>query len=54
MAKQKRWTKILEELKRKDNISVNDLIDILNVSPATIRRDLQEMEDLKMKMEIFP
>ena len=29
MAKQKRWTKILEELKRKDNISVNDLIDIL-------------------------
>lgn len=48
MAKQKRWTRILEELKRKDNISVNDLIDILNVSPATIRRDLQEMEDLKM------
>lgn len=48
MTKQKRWTKILEECKTQDSISVNELVNLLNVSPATVRRDLQEMEDLKM------
>lgn len=43
--KQKRWSKILEICESNNIVSVNELINHLNVSEATIRRDLQNMED---------
>jgi DeoR family fructose operon transcriptional repressor len=48
MSKQKRWSVIIETCKTHERISVEELTELLNVSPATIRRDLQEMEDLQM------
>ena len=48
MSKQKRWSRIIESCKSRDHLSVDELVDILHVSPATVRRDLQQMEDLNM------
>lgn len=48
MAKQKRWSQIIELCKTSEYVSVNEIIEKMNVSPATIRRDLQEMDDLNM------
>lgn len=45
MSKQNRWNQITEICHRQDKVSVEELVHILQVSPATIRRDLQEMED---------
>jgi DeoR family fructose operon transcriptional repressor len=39
-----RQEKILELLQKNGTISVNELIDILQVSPATVRRDLERLE----------
>jgi DeoR family fructose operon transcriptional repressor len=39
-----RQEKILELLQQNGTISVNELIDILQVSPATVRRDLERLE----------
>lgn len=48
MNRQQRWSKISDILKEKQSISTEELIRLLNVSPATVRRDLQDMEDLKI------
>ncbi len=48
MNKQHRWNRIAELCKEKESISVEELVNELDVSPATIRRDLQNMEDLKI------
>jgi DeoR family fructose operon transcriptional repressor len=48
MTKEHRWNKIAELCKEKGQISVEELSEELSVSPATIRRDLQQMEDLKI------
>lgn len=48
MVKQHRWNRIAELCKEKDSVSVEELVEMLGVSPATIRRDLQNMEDLKI------
>lgn len=48
MAKQQRWAKILELCEKNDAVYVQNLVDILHVSEATIRRDLQQMEDLSL------
>lgn len=48
MNKENRWNQILILCQSHDRVSVNDLVDALHVSPATIRRDLQEMEDRNM------
>ena len=45
MIKQTRWIKIAQLCKEKDRVTVEELVQILHVSPATVRRDLQEMED---------
>ncbi|GCL71745.1 DeoR/GlpR transcriptional regulator [Paenibacillus naphthalenovorans] len=39
-----REEKILEILQKNGTVSVNELIDILQVSPATVRRDLERLE----------
>ncbi|AHF57609.1 C-terminal truncated transcriptional regulator [Spiroplasma eriocheiris CCTCC M 207170] len=44
MIKDIRWHKILELLKEDHIILVNDIIEKLNLSPTTVRRDLTEME----------
>lgn len=44
MKEQERQQQILELLKIKENVSVIKLINALEVSPATIRRDLTKME----------
>ena len=48
MSKQYRWSKIIDLCKEKDTVTVEELVEYLNASPATIRRDLQDMEDLRM------
>ncbi|MBB5182747.1 DeoR/GlpR family DNA-binding transcription regulator [Catenisphaera adipataccumulans] len=48
MSKQERWTTIIEICRKQQSVSVDALVDTLHVSPATVRRDLQQMEDLNM------
>ena len=48
MSKQNRWSKIIDLCQEKESVTINELVTYLNASPATIRRDLQEMEDLRM------
>lgn len=48
MAKQARWNEILNLAREKESISVKELCKELKASEATIRRDLQEMEDLNL------
>ena len=44
MLTEERQSKILDELKAKKVVKVRELIEELNVSESTIRRDLQELE----------
>ncbi len=39
---------IAEVCQKKDQVSVDELVKMIGVSPATIRRDLQEMEDMRI------
>ena len=48
MSKQHRWSEIIALCKEKDSVTVDELVAHLKASPATIRRDLQDMEDLRM------
>ena len=48
MTKQFRWKLIADTLNEKQTATVDELVELLKVSPATVRRDLQEMEDLRM------
>ncbi len=48
MTKQFRWRLITETLTQRQTATVEELTEILRVSPATVRRDLAEMEDLRM------
>lgn len=43
--KNKRWSNILELCEKQSAVTVYQLVEALNVSEATIRRDLQSMED---------
>ena len=45
MKKQERWKEILALIKDEKEVSVHDLSKHFNVSLATIRRDLLQMED---------
>ena len=46
--KHDRWNEILSLIKEEEQIGVHELAEHFNVSLATIRRDLQEMEDNAM------
>ena len=48
MSKQNRWSQIIDLCRQNETVTVADLVERLNASPATIRRDLQDMEDLRM------
>ena len=48
MSKQNRWSRIIDLCREKETITVSELVELLDASPATIRRDLQDMEDLRM------
>lgn len=48
MNKEKRWTQIIELCKLKETVMVDEIVKQLKISPATVRRDLQAMEDLEM------
>ena len=48
MLKQKRWGQIIDCCRKKEVVTVDELVNILQVSPATVRRDLQEMDDLNI------
>src|SRR5476651_512900 len=43
---QDRWKRIIEELSPERVTSVDELTERLGVSPATIRRDLNELDEL--------
>lgn len=43
--KNRRWSKILELCEKQSAVTVQELVEQLQVSEATIRRDLQNMED---------
>lgn len=40
----KRHALIIEELNKKDSVTIQDLVDLMGVSESTIRRDLSELE----------
>ncbi len=48
MSKQKRWSEIISLCHEQETVTVEELVQLLHASPATIRRDLQDMEDLRM------
>ncbi|MGN1277538.1 MAG: DeoR/GlpR family DNA-binding transcription regulator [Floccifex sp.] len=48
MRKQDRWQAILNLCQTKEKVTTEDILHICPVSIATIRRDLQQMEDLHM------
>lgn len=48
MSKKHRWAEIIDLCQQYERIEVHTLVDQLGVSEATIRRDLQQMEDLRM------
>ena len=48
-----RQKKILSLLKQKGTVSVNDLTQFLDVSPATVRRDLEILEQEKLLLRIY-
>lgn len=48
MSKQNRWSQIIDLCRQNETVTVADLVEQLNASPATIRRDLQDMEDMRM------
>jgi len=48
MLKQHRWATIVELCQQSKVMSVESLVEQLGVSEATIRRDLQQMSDLRM------
>ena len=48
MSKQNRWSSIIDLCRTKETVTVDELCRLLKASPATIRRDLQDMEDLRM------
>lgn len=48
MLKQHRWATIVESCQQSGEVSVEMLVEQLGVSEATIRRDLQQMADLRM------
>ena len=48
MKKQERWKEILALIKDEKEVSVHDLSKHFNVSLATIRRDLIELEKTKL------
>ena len=43
--KDKRWSRILELCEKQNIVTVEELVQALHVSEATIRRDLCYMED---------
>lgn len=48
MLKQERWSNIMKLCKQHTEVTVDQLVAELDASPATVRRDLQKMEDLNM------
>ncbi len=48
MKKQQRWMTIIEACQKQNMVRVEDLIKQLQVSAATVRRDLTQMEELRM------
>ena len=48
MKKEQRWSQIVEYCKSNPSSSVDDLVNYLHVSAATVRRDLSEMEEQNM------
>ena len=44
MITEQRHERIMKEMKRKNSVTVNDLVNILNTSESTIRRDLLELD----------
>lgn len=52
MMKERRHAKILELLNQNDVVKVTELVEILNVTEMTIRRDLQELENEDLLIRI--
>ena len=48
MSKQHRWATIVDLCQHSGEVSVDTLVEQLGVSEATVRRDLQQMSDLRM------
>lgn len=48
MKKQQRWMEIVEACQKQNIVSIQHLVEQLAVSPATVRRDLTQMEELRM------
>ncbi|MCR4830251.1 MAG: DeoR/GlpR family DNA-binding transcription regulator [Pseudobutyrivibrio sp.] len=53
MLTEERRTKIVEIVNSKKAVSVNDLVDMLDTSAATIRRDINELNRLNQLVKVF-
>lgn len=53
MKKQQRWMMIMEACQKQDLVRVEDLVNQLHVSVATVRRDLTQMEELRMVRRFY-
>ncbi|MBO9620892.1 MAG: DeoR/GlpR transcriptional regulator [Niabella sp.] len=52
MFKEERYAYILKKLKSKHRVLVADLTIEMEVSPDTVRRDLQELEEKKLLIKV--
>lgn len=52
MIKERRHTTILELLNQNEIVKVSDLVELLNVTEMTIRRDLKELEDENLLIRV--
>ncbi|MBR1622874.1 MAG: DeoR/GlpR transcriptional regulator, partial [Pseudobutyrivibrio sp.] len=53
MLTEERRTKIVEIVNEKKAVSVNELVEMLDTSAATIRRDINELNRLKQLVKVF-
>ena len=53
MLTEERRTKIVEIVNEKKAVSVNDLVEMLDTSAATIRRDIKELNRMKQLVKVF-
>lgn len=53
MLKEERFTKIIELLEEKNTLKTEEISKYLNVSQATVRRDLNELDEMKKIKKIF-
>lgn len=53
MLKEERLSKIVKLVNEKGSVKTSDLVEDLDISPATVRRDLNELDSLNKLVKVF-